>query len=380
MRDLSGVNWDDVFCGALDWKKGVTTGIGASNPYNESGSTNDVLPYKGQVVLSFDDSDNKIFSIGQNNAEYISKNNSSQLVSNATSFSSDILSINDYCRLFDLYSPTEPNAGYQNGISLSVLKKDGTWDCIYMTNDIYNPITVNIESLNLNFSDEEYARSVSGGLRYRMTKCKNSGWNDNSYKVKYFTRGFTPQKPVIKYTGEPSVQSMSIINRSLDDDWFVDVKVGIANLEGTDRVIVEQLDEGEEYPFLYEVEDFRKGYFIANLDRECSTKLTVTSYNDNGFKRSETITIPAVGYSTQTAELGFENYRGEYLKINGLSEDIIKDGNLNYSIRSLYGTYRQVDNQKVLNGQINIGELPKGIYLVSVYLNSNEIGNYKFAK
>ena len=61
MRDLSGIDWDDIFCGALDWRKDMTTGS-ASGSVAQTGSTNNNLPYTGNVTIGFNNRDNMILS------------------------------------------------------------------------------------------------------------------------------------------------------------------------------------------------------------------------------------------------------------------------------------------------------------------------------
>ncbi|MDE6199978.1 MAG: hypothetical protein K2G06_09080, partial [Muribaculaceae bacterium] len=271
------------------------------------------------------------------------------------------------------------------GLSLSVMKKDGSWDCIYKVPYINNePISIKIEDLALNYDETEYARGTTGGLRYRLTKCSinpfagSSSYTPYIYTTKYFTRDFTPQKAFIKYTPEQSVQNVNKLALS-DDDWFVDVKVGISNLEGTTRVFVEQLDEGEELPFQYEVTDFRKGYFIANLDRECSTTLTVICYNDNGYQRSNTIVIPAIGHnnSAQITALSFDMQNDAIMVKAG--DDAVD--NCNYSIAPLTVAGQQALRNGTANGAIDISTLADGLYVLTAIDEKTGLqGTFKFRK
>lgn len=384
MRDLSGANWDEIFCGALDWQLAPTSGSGSGGA-SHAGTSDDILPFRGTVNLTFSNNDTANFSRQERNPSPNQKSLPLETDIQAKSISlKSSFTAKDYCRKFDAFSPDGP---FYWGLSLSVMKKDGTWDCVYKIPYMEDePISIKIEDLALNYDEIEYARGTTGGLRYRLTKCSLKTDNLSgdttsyySYRTKYFTRDFTPQKAFIKYTPEQSVQSINKMALSGDDDWFVDVKVGISNLEGTTRVFVEQLDEGEEIPFQYEVTDFRKGYFIANLDRECSTTLTVICYNDNGYQRSNTIVIPAIGYNnvTQIAALSFDMLN-DAIMVKAGDEAV---DNCNYSIAPLSAAGQQAGRNGMANGAIDISTLADGLYvLTAIDEKSGLQGTFKFRK
>ena len=289
----------------------------------------------------------------------------------------------DYCKQFNLYSPNGP--GY-NGLSLSVQKKDGTWEVLsyYYGGD---QVTINIESLSLKENEDNYARSTSGGLKYRLTKCTQYydrlyGGVYHSYRVKYFTRDFTPQKANIKFskihnTIDSKQNSYRSFVSTTDDDYFVDVEIGLSNVEGATRVVVEQLDEGETMPFLYEIEDFRKGYFIANLDRELKTNLTVIAYNDNGQRRSNTITIEPVGSQTNSIDI---KYLENIIQIDGLNEKLLETRRFQYSLTRLNELSVSEDFKIITSNSIDVSSALSGIYVLNLYKDSEKIRTFKFSK
>lgn len=375
MRDLSGVDWDDIFCGALDWRRDLTTGS-ASGSVSSIGSNKDILPYKGKVTLSFNEKDQMMFV--QKERTHEQRSHALKAMPVNSTLSRAIYSTDDYCKKYNAFSPDGPSS--YPGLSLSVLKKDGSWDCVYKTYYSYEPITINIENIKLNFSESEYARGTTGGLKYRLTQC--SEHHDNlyggtyySYRIKYFTRDYTPQKANIRFIRSYAVQKETKVVKQ--DDGFIDVKIGIANIEGTKKVIVEQLDEGETFPYQYEISDFRKGYFIANLDRECATKLTVICYNDNGYQRSNTLTIPALG--TSIGNISFIRNDNNII-IEGVSELTLHSNNIGYSITCLSNINKMVQSGRVSSNKIEIDNLPNDIYVLSIYDNSGILGSYKFKK
>lgn len=375
MRDLSGVNWNDYFAGALAWMPYITTST-SSGFVSETGYSEDILPYKGEISLSFNERDN--FKLDPQNSTSSSNDSVSKIKLTRLVQESDIPT-NSYCKKYDCFSPNGP-IDFIEYVSLSVLKNDGSWDCIYMIPAFLLPPTINIEDLSLNFEESEYARGTTGGLRYRLTKCVQNNQGKYEYRVKYFTRDFTPQIPKILYLKglyELQENVSTISTKGVSENRFVDVKVGIGNVEGTTRVIVEQLDEGEDLPFQYDADDFRKGYFIANLDRECSTKLTVVSYNKNGFSRSNTITIPALGYSK--SQITF-NREGDSVNVDGLPFGVSTTDNIHFSIVNLSNPSSIVNSGVIDSNKVYIGNLDKGMYVLTLVNESGQIGTYKFYK
>lgn len=380
MRDLSGIDWDDIFCGALDWRKDMTTGS-ASNSVAQTGSTNNNLPYTGNVTIGFNNRDNMILSLKETPS--IQSSILTESIPQNSITTSIYSNTDDYCKQFYLYSPNGP--GY-NGLSLSVQKKDGTWEVLsyYYGGD---QVTINIESLSLKENEDNYARSTSGGLKYRLTKCTQYydrlyGGVYHSYRVKYFTRDFTPQKANIKFskihnTIDSKQNSYRSFVSTTDDDYFVDVEIGLSNIEGATRVVVEQLDEGETMPFLYEIEDFRKGYFVANLDRELKTNLTVIAYNDNGQRRSNTITIEPVGSQTNSIAI---KYLGNIIQIDGLNEKLLETRRFQYSLTRLNELSVSEDIKIITSNSIDVSSALSGIYVLNLYKDSEKIRTFKFSK
>lgn len=236
-------------------------------------------------------------------------------------------------------------------------------------------------------NEDNYARSTSGGLKYRLTKCTQyydrlNGGVYHSYRVKYFTRDFTPQKANIKFskihnTIDSKQNSYRSFVSTTDDDYFVDVEIGLSNVEGATRVVVEQLDEGETMPFLYEIEDFRKGYFIANLDRELKTNLTVIAYNDNGQRRSNTITIEPVGSQTNSIDI---KYLENIIQIDGLNEKLLETRRFQYSLTRLNELSVSEDIKIITSNSIDVSSALSGIYVLNLYKDSEKIRTFKFSK
>lgn len=87
------------------------------------------------------------------------------------------------------------------------------------------------------------------------------------------------------------VRPKTLPHSIIDNNYTKTIKINMSGLEGVDRIVVEQLDEGNELPIRFEVPDFKKGYFTAVVDKELYTQFVIFSYNKNGSTKSETLTI-----------------------------------------------------------------------------------------
>ena len=100
-----------------------------------------------------------------------------------------------------------------------------------------------------------------------------------------------------------------------EDEYYRDVEIGLKDIEGVTRVVVSQLDEGNDMPYQYEVPDFRKGYFTATVDREFTSTFTITAYNKNGSTKSETYVLQPLTPTT-SIDLKF-NVNNDQIKVFG---------------------------------------------------------------
>lgn len=377
VRDLSGIDWDNFFTKALDWRRELATGA-TSGGISQSGTSRDVIAYRGTISLSFPNRiAQKLNTVDLGHSSDINVSRSR----NRANSSNDYVSTDDYCTRFNLFSP---QGAMGNAVSLSVLLKNGEWDCIKIIPEANPSITLNVQELQLNYDENQYARGTTGGLRYRLTQCTThpdflAGGVYKDYAVKYFTRDFTPQQAQIKYSKIHSDENLATYSSPtvLSDEYFIDVEVGIRNVEGTTKVVVEQLDEGEALPFQYEVYDFRKGYFIANLDRELTTQLKVISYNANGYATSNIITIPPLGYADNAVLFTHDD---NYITIEGVSKRILESGQLSCVATNISRPGASMETLRIQDNQISINDLSAGIYVLSMFNNKDKIGEYKFIR
>lgn len=195
---------------------------------------------------------------------------------NLVAYESDALrsSVIPYGLLYD----STKDADIHNGWTVSLLKKDGSWDCVY-TSDFSPVLSVGVDELQFHFPMSEYERSYGGELRCRVVnaqRCENGG---HYIYVSYYVIETLPQKVDMLFS--------RVVPGSVFYEYLRDVEIGIKNLEGTESLYVEQWIEGDTYPQLYEITDFKKGYFTVTVDKEYYSEFRVTAYNKNGSTKSE---------------------------------------------------------------------------------------------
>lgn len=243
------------------------------------------------------------------------------------------------------------------GWVVSVLRKDGTWEIIPSTSS-WNESEVSFmpSSIDVNKADQ-YARSSDGYLRCRV--------NYTSYPVevnrlaRYFLLDYLPQKP------EMAFSKVMPQTGTVADDYYADVKIGFKNVEGTEKILVEQLEEGSPVPFTYYVEDVRDGYFIASVDKEYSTTFKLRAMNKYGETVSEQLIVAPLVPATYTLNsqvnsgllsLKLEKGRKRSLDDRALIDYKVLDLNRSMIVRE----------GKVDNNIIDISSLEKGMYGLQV--------------
>lgn len=275
IRDVASYDTYWFFRNILRWKGDIAIGLSSSADEN-SVSTTDCIPYNGTIQLA---------SIGD-----ASKSGKHVQESSISAQMSENVMNNDNSELLSSLYKYHPNlhsdgeTGHQ-GWSVSVLKNDGSWDILYDVDYYFKGINVSPSELKFHFPAEYYARSCDGYLRCRITKAEpyKYGLKTATY---YYMMDYLPPKVYMKKS--------AVLPCENEDDYYRDVKIGLNNIEGVEKVVVSQLDEGEELPTVYEVTDFKNGFFIANVDKDCSSKFTITAYNKNGTTKSDVYELTAL--------------------------------------------------------------------------------------
>lgn len=338
-RDLSDNYSQYIFYTLLGWRPNVSTSLNSSS-YSSAGSTSLLMPYNG--ALSFRDAPYGITTIvpeGQHQLRSIG------------AADTETIDLYDYVYHFHpfLYDGGQtPN----EGLSICVLKKDGTWDLVKCSNDIYGNMTFNMSDLSFNCDASEYARIIDGYLRARITIKDYGTTGTTTYHSKFFVIDYLPQKIGLSYTLAKKGANDAAKAASAQ----IPVKIYFSNTEGINRIVLERLRQGARVPSKIEVPDIKKGYFETTIDR--NTTFTAVAYNDNGSSRSLPVTIVM---PTETSTL---NFRLEGSKI------IIEAANT--SPHNFTYTIQNVENPlnsqtiKMYEDGIDISQLSKGIHILVV--------------
>lgn len=366
-------NYKNIFYDFQGWKTyNLTTGY--SPVYVSSdGSSSNIIAYNGDITLG------RANSYNQNNISkklntILSASSKYEEITNANAF--DLQSY-----LFP-YSYIYPDKKESGAWLISLLKKDGTWDLVYsQSTGWFNiPLKTRMSDWNISSNFEQYQRTCEGYIRCRITHYKkvyDQLYHRTYYDIKnhYYVLDYLPQQVKMRYSAPLLTSSSTLAMVSTNDNYTQDIKISIKDLEGINRVVVEQLDEGNDLPIKFEVKDFKKGYFVANVDKELYTKFVVYSYNNNGSSKSETLVVQPLVQSDFTV-----NFSDDNIRINSNLQK--ESGSINYSIYSSSTSSPMRVKEGVLNSQnpaIQINDLSKGTYILDIK-SGNKRKSVKFVK
>lgn len=283
IRDIID-NYNILFEYLQGWQTyNLTTGFNEETISSE-GSTGNIFDYNGSIVVS----SNSITTNKFDNNANLSEDHSNIVLKHRDNFR-----LSDFLFPYDYKYPDVDGAG---SWLVSLLEKDGSWDLVYRldTGSFDIPLQINMSDLRINSNHSKYQRTCDGYLRCRVTHYKkvyDNLYHRTKYEIQnhYFVLDYLPQK--VKMGFNLTSSTFSTPQNSIADDYTQVIKININGLEGIDRVVVEQLDEGNDLPIKFEVPDFKKGYFYATVDKELYTRFAVNSYNKNGCTKSDYLTI-----------------------------------------------------------------------------------------
>lgn len=365
-------NYSDLFIHGLGWKPMIAVGAGGSGATELPSSTDEIIPYQGEI---------KISNLGKMQAVR-SLNVDEVPVPYASLNNDDDSKVFDF--LYEYCKPYHPNLRSNGtigtiGWTFSIQKKDGSWDVLDELTGEPSLYPIWIDTSKLDFSNvDDYARTYDGYLKFRISSYEYVRYFDRdvlSGKSKYYVLDFLPQKPKMQFV------KVMPTTYGFVDEYSRTIKIAINDLEGTNKIIVEQLDEGETYPQKYEVKDFKKGYFIATVDKEFSSQFTITAYNDNGNVKSKTLIVDPLEPAKLKMDISLINNSIKIVADNVRHRD--KKLVQSYAIYKLdnLSTPRYVKaNTNLVDDQIDISDLEKGLYVISVNSIYNETKSMKFVK
>lgn len=335
-----------IFIDLLGWKADYPSSAG-DNSQHPGGSTSLFMPYNGSITF---DADSRM------GVNYTSSNSLTSLRERQRIESYDGEELDNYIEAFHPFL-TDDDFYSDEGTSVAVLKKDGSWDMVYCT-ELYLPgATFNMSDWEFHFDSNEYARTIDGYLRGRITlKSYNGLYGKHSYHSTFFVIDYLPQKINLAYKFNKIMQAQES-NRS--DKSIIQefpVRIYFSNTEGLNRIVLERLKQGFRLPSKIEITDLQKGYYDTTIDTK--TTFTAVGYNNNGLSRSTPITISPY----------LEEYEPFTLRLN--NDKVIIDSNTydnyNYQITALDSSVPRSEATGCTDKEIDISVLAKGTYVVTV--------------
>lgn len=349
VRDISSKDTYDFFRDILNWKTDFTVGAGNNGHLEVSTETENVISYEGSISLAKPSAVSYNFTEASHNSLV---NPMAMLPDNVKGGLS---------RFHPNY--LEGQGIDHDGWIISLLKKDGTWDAVNVQNiSPYTSLNVSTSDFVLHDDIDNYARSCDGYLRCRVTcNFTNDVYARKIQKSYYMLLDYLPQRV--------KMAKSCVMPYDDEESYYRDVKIGLKDLEGVTKVVVSQLDEGNELPYQYEVQDFKKGYFIATVDKDFVSTFTITAYNKNG----TTVSYPYVLQPLSSSEKTHLNFikEGNIIRIGTSARSILcQDQISSYDIRPLnsvgIGTDACVGRFSMEGNSIDVTSLEKGYYVLIV--------------
>lgn len=352
-----------VFTDLLGWK--INFLVGNDTPTTGyGGSTALLMPYNGSISFANSDKYGLKYSLPYDNF----------CKSRKQSISSEIpQEVVEYFEQFSLFP-----GDMDDSARISILKKDGTWDDV-----CYLPIptyigNVKMSDLEFHCNESEYARTVDGYFRAKLASVKRTG-EFLTYTSTFFVIDYLPQKINLRAkVGFKQLDLGPIKPQNADiQDSNTAKKIAtiyFSNLEGTERIILERLREGDRIPSKIEVPDIRCGFYETEID--CTTTFTAVAYNKNGHQRGEPLRVePIVIFNPSQIIITQERNK---IIVHTENNSVVT---YDYSIQPLNIDISAVTFSGSTDGTIDISNLQSGIYVVTVTDRQSGLTNsLKFKK
>lgn len=269
------------------------------------------------------------------------------------------------------------DCGENRDVGIYVLLKDGSWRSI---SSIYN----------LNITDDSYSRTCDGYLRVLIVQMvPGPGGNYFNKTFQYRLVAFPPQTPEFDINSyeEADLNSMLRLRagkRSLntnpleEDNECLNVEIGFSKVEGTEYVVVEQLDSDWPVPYTYYA-DPSAGVFSTIVGKRSPSTITLTYINEYGQKVSNP---KVIDFSSEFEEVDPEllvRCRGSVLRYQILNVDSLPSLFCRYGIVNERGILVQSGSISSTSGNIPLNFTNSGVYTFSVRIG-NEMLSATFLK
>lgn len=365
-------NYKQLFNNGFDWVGDLVVSVNDQKRMVSCTSDN-TIPYRGEITMP------AVSPLLQNEDDTVLHTSMFNIFDTPDPNEHYGGEIQDYCVAFDPnLSPSGETKG--DGWTFSLLKKDGTWDIISHNSDISHDFWLDLSTAIFHYDDEAYARTTDNKLRGRLSRYKGEVFQVSpGYNIRYcqgrsyyLVLDYLPQKPQVKITRTSEV----------DDTWgeyYSDIDVTMRNLEGVTSAYVDQLEEWDYYPVRTYLTDPQKGSFSTIVDNEYETVVMVTYRNQNGYKTSDRMIVSPIVEASYNLTI----------TDNTLS---ITYGHKNKPLDSCTFVMTKIADsktitlkskpiqKKMLNGKIDISELTRGTYVMTITHPSGKTKSLKFTK
>lgn len=364
MRSLNDNYCNTIFSNLLGWRPNFVSGSGPSP--SSTGSTSMLMPYNGTISID-GISGYSVASEDDMNVQTVSP------ITRKITLPTGKEELEDYLNSFHPF--LTDGSGADHGISVCLLKKDGTWDLVKFSPDYFPGMTItySLSDWTLHYDDAEYARTLDGYLRARITvQYRSSG--RTMVKSKFFVVDYLPQRVGLSYAYKKDIEvSAGSVEKSTNTD-SEDVRLYFYDTEGVDHIVIECLREGFRVPGKILITNVKKGYYDTTINR--NTTFTAVSYNDNGAVKGLPVTVTLRSGVTKTS-LDFK-LQGDEIAITSDGGGI---GEMDYSIAPLSAAGTQSVHSGVTAGTIDISALPAGLYVLTVNdVKTAQSETFKFKK
>lgn len=275
IRDIADPAFSKLFNDILNWRVFGTSSTSAVTASHE-GSTANVIEYGGTVRANGGEVSKYTGDIQIPDSPGTSQPHEPNWVRTGI--------VREYCEKFHPYFNGIAVDASNPGWTVSALKKDGTWDCLYRSYYSDDDFSVDFADLEFHCDNSEYARSCDGHLRIRLTQAywtmAVAARQTMAYRSLYYVMEYLPQKVSLGLAGDynPARASDKVL-------------LGLKDTEGATAVRIEVKRKGSRVPTTFTVEDIPSGIVELPAYPGSSATYTAVSVNDNGTVKGEPLTI-----------------------------------------------------------------------------------------
>lgn len=358
IRDITD-DYETLFKNFFDWKSDFLDGPSSSSFNFNSCNNNQSVRYQGTFTVEPD----------VPGFRYLKSSTESKDIKSLKSRSnSGRYDVDSYCKP---YNPTLLTDGSvnQEGWTFAILLKNGTWDVVTSICIPFVPLEIDLSNITLHYPDSAYARTTDNYLRARATHNYFNGRHQECQSYYY----------VLEYLPQKIEQNLAKVydDSYMQDEYSRDVEIAMSNLEGATHIYVEQLEEGEFLPSITMLPDTKSGRFLATVDKEYSSQFTIVSYNNNGSKRSDVLTVEP----SEPANLNINVNNNRISVTYGHKNKQID--NCTYSVNQVSHSFLKSSKGatgKCINGEIPTNILKEGINVIKVMHPNGKSASVKIIK